>query len=116
MLLEQTWRGVSNNRYDFQVHPNQSSWPYWGGVYMLCSKNELGWVVHYIGDSDDLSKTLTPGDDNELHSSALYATHVHIILGSDPMKRKRIARDLTAALQPVYNANVNVLEQLSQVA
>ncbi len=116
MLLEHNWRGVTNSRYEFQVHSNDSAWPYWGGVYMLCSRSELGWVVHYIGETDDLSEALTPGNDSELHSSALYATHVHFMLCCDPLERKRASRDLTAALQPAFNLPVNILEPLSKVA
>lgn len=116
MLLEQTWCGISNNRYDFQVYSNDSAWPYWGGVYLLCSRTDVGWVVHYAGESDDLSQTLTPSEDNMLHSSALCATHVHILLECNPLKRKRITRDLITTLNPSFNNEEVVEIQLSQVA
>lgn len=116
MLLEHTWRGLSGRRYDFQVHENQTHWPFWGGIYLFCSRDVAGWKVHYVGQTDNLSETLTPGRIRSLNASALSATHVHILLVSDTSKRKQMAGDLTAALHPECNSVRCPVDPLSQVA
>lgn len=116
MTLEQTWRGLSGHSYDFQVYPSQSNWPYWGGIYLFCSRNQSGWTIHYIGECHNLSKALSADKNHSIHSSALNATHVHVLLESDPLHRHRMKKDLILALRPSFNAKLRISEKLSQVA
>ncbi len=116
MTLEQTWGGLSGRKYDFQIYSNGSDWPFWGGIYLFCSRNQLGWDVHYIGECNDLCEKLRPCDKTSLNSSALCATHVHILLESDPLRRQRMKKDLVRALKPSYNKKSPPSRRLSQVA
>lgn len=116
MTLEQTWRGLSDRHYDFQIYSNESDWPFWGGIYMFCSRTQLGWDVHYIGECNDLSEKLSPCNKTSLNSSALCSTHVHILLESDPLRRRRMKKDLVSALKPSYNTKPSPRRRFSQVA
>ncbi len=116
MLLEKIWLGVSNRRYRFQIYPGNSSWPYWSGIYMLCSQTELDWNVHYINACNNLHTALTPGRNLLTHSSALCASHVHILLCSDSLQKQNITIDLITALRPCFNRNRGMSDALFKVA
>lgn len=115
MFLEQTWHGGSGRQYDFQVHDSDAHWPYWSGVYLLCSRGADGWNVHHVGNCYNLSETLARR--RSLPAGALQATHVHVLLESNPITRKRITRDLiTAFRRNQRSATAPMLAPLSQVA
>ncbi len=118
MQLEQMWCGASKTDYDFIVHSSDSSLPLWGGVYMLCSQTESGWQVHYIGESDDFSSALNPlSSKGWLYASSQGATHVHIYLQCNLLKRKRVVRDLVTSLHPTFeNRQRGHGVQIEQVA
>ena len=108
MMLEHKWYGQSGKQYDFQVHNNSAARPYWGGVYMVCTKTISGWHIQSIGECDDLAgQAMSIQGEN---------TYVHLFLCSQPLARKRAVRDICKAWND--NAGHNSLKQapLQQVA
>lgn len=106
MRIQQAWRDQTNQRHDFLVYDNQSSWPYWGGVYLFCHQTSTGWKTHYIGETDNFSKKLSDDHEQWLYAQAMGATHVHILLESSHLDRQYIARQLIAKLNPSCNAEL----------
>lgn len=95
-----TWAGVSGIEYTYWVTPIGTPMKAEAGNFIFAKQSQNGkWYAVYIGETDDLSKSLDPVVEECIRSNG--ATHLHTHTAVGPRQaRQREETDLKLRWRP----------------
>lgn len=90
MKQSYVWSGLSGSEYTCLIYPVGECLPMWGGIFLMCSRNESGWQVSDMGHCEELAEEVV---------ACPSATHIHIWLCCDPKTRERAVKDIQTKIK-----------------
>lgn len=102
MVEKCDWPLGNGGYLQFDIYTQNTRWNSVGGLYVFTYQRGDNWIAVYVGETDDFGLRI-PNHERLTEAGQLGATHIHALVVSQEIERKRFERVLIQHLQPTLN-------------